>query len=205
MGSLLIEKLPNSGLDYEEYFEQFKIKSELEDFSAYPAEEHEHLQLAKLNFQRSSRIHKTFKPLEEIKLVLAKITEPQTWMIISEDWCGDSAQNIPYIIELAKLNSKINVKIIQRDKHPEIIDLYLTNGTRSIPKLVAFDADGNELFQWGPRPKQAAELVANLKAEGKSKTEFLEQLHLWYGRNRGAEIQKEMLELIVHSTVNDRN
>ncbi len=67
MESLLIEKLPNSGLDYEEYFEQFKIKSELEDFSAYPEEEHEHLQLAKLNFQRSSRIHKTFKTISDTK------------------------------------------------------------------------------------------------------------------------------------------
>lgn len=195
----------HEGLTYEDYFSGFKTKAELEDFSGFPAEELEHMKMAKLNFQRSSRIHRTFSPSEEIKELIAEISEPQIWMVISEDWCGDSAQNIPYIAELAKLNPYIELKIFPRDTNLDIIDLYLTNGTRSIPKLVAFDNDGNELFQWGPRPNQAAELIAKLKAEGKTKEEFLEQLHLWYGRNRGSELLNELSELIKNVLVNDRS
>ena len=195
----------HEGLTYEDYFSGFKAKAELVDFSSFTADEHEHLKMAKLNFQRSSRIHKTFTASEELKEVISQITEPQIWVVISEDWCGDSAQNIPYIAELAKLNPLIELKIFPRDANPDIIDLYLTNGTRSIPKLVAFDSDGNELFQWGPRPNQAVELIAKLKSEGKTKEEFLEQLHLWYGRNKGKDLLNELLELISNVLVNDRN
>ena len=61
---------------------------------------------------------------------------------------------------------------------------------------LVFDENNNELFQWGPRPNEAQELVTRLKAEGKTKTEFLEQLHLWYGRNRGKVLESEMIELL---------
>lgn len=196
MQNFFLEKRPHNGLTYDEYYAELKSKSELTDFSSYPEEEHEHLKLAKINFQRVNRNHKTFTAGEELINAVSQITEPQLWMVISEDWCGDSAQILPYISETAKLNPNIDLRILLRDKNLDIIDLYQTNGTRSIPKLIAFDSDGTELFQWGPRPKAAIELVANLKAQGKTKEEFLEQLHLWYGRNRGAEIQKELIELL---------
>ena len=205
MQNFFLNSRIHKGLTYEEYFSGFKTKADLDDFSNLPAEEHEHLKMAKLNFQRSSRIHKTFIASEELKEVISQIAEPQIWMVISEDWCGDSAQNLPYIAELAKLNHLIELKIFPRDKNLDIIDLYLTNGTRSIPKLVAFDADGNELFQWGPRPKQAVGLIARLKSEGKTKEEFIEQLHLWYGRNRGKDLLNELFELINSVLVNDRS
>ncbi len=204
MQNFFLEKLTQNGLKYEDYFSLLKSKSELDDFSAYPEDEHEHLSLAKINFQRVNRIHKTFSAGNELKDVLEKIKEPQIWIVISEDWCGDSAQIVPIISEIAKLNELINLQIMYRDKNLDIIDLYLTNGTRSIPKFIAFDINGNELFQWGPRPKAAVELITKLKAEGKTKEEFLEELHLWYGRNRGVEIQKELTDLI-KSTVSVHN
>lgn len=190
-----IELLANA-LKYEVYFDLFKKKSEITDTINLSEDEKEKLPNVKLNFQRSSRIHRTYKVDESIQSAIAKITKPQTWVLITESWCGDSAQNIPYIVEIAKLNPLIEIKIVLRDQNFEFMDLYLTNGTRSIPKLIAFDEDGDELFQWGPRPKEAQELVARLKAEGKTKEEFLEQLHLWYGRNRGKELEKEILQLL---------
>jgi hypothetical protein len=81
------------------------------------------------------------------------------------------------------------------------MDHYLTNGTRSIPKLVAFDNEGNELFQWGARPKAAQDLVSDLKTQGFDKKYFLEKLHSWYARNRGADIEKEILLLLKKSNL----
>lgn len=46
----------------------------------------------------------------------------------------------------------------------------------------------------GPRPKFAQDLVNQLKSEG-FKEKFNEQLHLWYGRNRGKELELEMINL----------
>lgn len=73
---------------------------------------------------------------------------------------------------------------------------YLTNGTRSIPKLVAFNKDGEELFRWGPRPEAAVKLINQWKEEGLQKQEWMEKLHLWYSRNKGSELEKEFVELI---------
>jgi hypothetical protein len=119
------------------------------------------------------------------------------WMVITETWCGDSAQNLPIIAKTAELNDKIDLRILLRDSNSDIIDHYLTDGqSRSIPILVAFDLYGNELFKWGPRPDTAKTLVTNLKHDGFSKEEFNQQLHLWYGRNRGKELESELLQIL---------
>jgi glutaredoxin-related protein len=117
-------------------------------------------------------------------------------MVITENWCGDSAQNLPYLAKISKLNNNIKLRIILRDSHPEIMDSYLTNGTRSIPKLVVFDAEGNERFSWGPRPMEVQKLFSQWKAEGIVKPELYEKLHLWYSKDKGKSIEKEILQLI---------
>jgi hypothetical protein len=98
---------------------------------------------------------------------------------------------------IASESDKIDLRILDRDSNLEIMDQYLTNGiSRSIPKLVAFDPEGNEIFQWGPRPMEAQMIVENAKLNNLPKEEFVEALHLWYGRNRGMAIEVEFLELL---------
>lgn len=110
-------------------------------------------------------------------------------MVITESWCGDSAQNLPVISKIARLNSNIALRIILRDSNLDIMDNYLTNGvSRSIPILVAFDMDGNEIFRWGPRPKPAMQLVKKFRERGIVKEEYYKKLHLWCGRNKGREL-----------------
>jgi hypothetical protein len=185
-----------NGLKYEDYFEAAVKKSGTVNPSELTEEEKEHLEYTNLNIKRSERIHKIYNVSDDLKTALNKITKPQLWMVISGIWCGDSAQNLPYIAKMASVNPLIDLRILLRDENPDIMDEYLTNGTRSIPKLVSFDTEGNELFQWGPRPKEAVELVQKAKSEGKNKDQFIEELHLWYGRNRGKAIESEFLTIL---------
>lgn len=181
---------------YEDYNNLFNEKIDAivpQDLSPELAEQ---LNNTKLNFQRMNRINKTYKVNENLAKVVEEIDKPQLWMILTELWCGDSAQNIPYIAQIAKQNPLIDLRILLRDENPDIMDRYLTNGTRGIPKIVAFDVDGNEIFQWGPRPKEAQELVLKAKQEGKPKKEFIELLHKWYAFNKGKNIEEEFLDLI---------
>jgi hypothetical protein len=76
------------------------------------------------------------------------------------------------------------------------MDLYLTNGTLSIPILVVFNESGKELFRWGLRPQEAKQLVNDLIAQGVEKSIRAEKLHLWYGRNRGRSLEIEMINTI---------
>ena len=179
--------------EYQQYFEK---KAEAELPPDTDLETREHAQYTRLNWQRSARIRRTYRVSEDLQSVINAIDHPQIWLVITEVWCGDSAKNLPYMEKMAAINPLIKLRIILRDEHPEIIDRYLTNGTRSIPIVIAFDQAGIEIFRWGPRPHEAAELVASLKKQGLEKPQFLEQLHLWYGRNRGKVLEKEFLHLI---------
>lgn len=153
---------------------------------------------SQINLHRTRRIDKSFKPNDNIVELIKEIDEPQTWLVITEDWCGDSAQNIPYIEKYLSFNKKINLVLILRDSNLEAIDGYFKEGNpRSIPKILGFDKDGKELFVWGPRPKFAQDLVTQLKAEGYTSEEFNKELHLWYGRNRGKELEKELEQLLL--------
>ncbi len=181
-------------------FAQFKIESDARAVDhVKPIEDAIKLKLhnfTKLNQRRTIRILKTYKPSDEIKNAVSRIKDKQTWLIITEDWCGDSAQNIPYLFKMVEENENIEFKIIYRDENLDIIDKYLTNGGRAIPKIVGFDNAGNELFQWGPRPEVAKQLVKNWKKEGFAPPEFNEKLHFWYAKDKGKTLEKEFVELL---------
>ncbi len=190
------DKRPQNGMTYKEYNKIFVEQIENTDPDSLNKEQKALYDYKKLNLQRSNRIDKSYDPSEEIKKAVQEVKDKQMWMVITEPWCGDSAQNLPYIAKISALNDNIDFRIILRDSNPDIMDEYLTNGTRSIPKLVAFNEEGVELFAWGPRPKAAKELIQKLKSEGIVKPELYEKLHLWYGRNRGQDVESEFLEII---------
>lgn len=184
-----LDRRVHNGLTYENFLQLMKQHTEDPGI--------EHFENIKLNAHRTERIMKTYEVKPEIKELIAKITTRQIWMVLTEDWCGDSAQNLPVIVKIAECNPLIDLRVLLRDENLDIMDLYLTNGkSRSIPKVVAFDEAGNELFQWGPQPEKARELVQKSKEEGKSKDEYIKDLHLWYGRNRGKDVEEEFLKII---------
>lgn len=149
--------------------------------------------------QRMRRWDKTAKVSAKTADLIQSIQEAQHWLIITEAWCGDGSQSIPFIAKLTELNPLINLRIIMRDENPDIMDAYLTNQARSIPKLVAFSADLKvELFTWGPKPEYLMNRHMEYKhdAKGKSYKEFLEEIHLWYAKNKNHDLEAELFPLI---------
>ncbi|MBL7704640.1 MAG: thioredoxin family protein [Taibaiella sp.] len=150
----------------------------------------------KLNFQRMKRWDKTFVPDAEVVAQMRAARE-QEWWVITEAWCGDSAQNLPVIAALAEA-AGIALRIVLRDENPGIIAQYLTNGTKSIPILVSFDADRQQLFRWGPRPTAAQRLMEDWKTNpaGRDFEAFELEMHRWYTENRGKDTQAELADLL---------
>jgi len=186
----------NSVLTYNEFVDEFTKQITMSDINTLNDYDKSFYDYRKLNYQRSTRLEKTFIPTDETQQIFSKINQMQKWIVITESWCGDSAQNLPIIAKLAQLNDKIDFKIVLRDSNTEFMDLYLTRGGRAIPKLIVFDENDNELFQWGPRPIEAKNLYTRLKDKRKDKSEINKELHLWYGRNRGKEVEREIADLI---------
>lgn len=159
----------------------------------------EHKKFTQLNYKRMERWNKTFALNEQLRNILSKLKTKQTWVLITETWCGDSAQLLPGIAKIAAdSNGLINLKIILRDQNPEWINEYLTNGTKSVPKLIAFDDNGTELFVWGPRPKGAIDIHTQWKANPDTidKEQFHVNLHTWYGKDKGEGLQQEIESML---------
>ena len=149
-----------------------------------------------INLQRASRISRSYVPGEEISALITASAGAQLWGVLSEVWCGDSVQVIPYLARIASLRKDIVLRILLRDVNPDIMDLYLTEGKRSIPKLIVWNAAQEEIFTWGPRPAGAQAVVEESLAAKLPKDQRLEKLHLWYGRDRGRSIEGELAVLL---------
>ena len=154
------------------------------------------IEYAKLNIQRMERIYKTLVVKDELANKVKTITEKQTWICISEGWCGDAAQSIPLFERLAELNDNISFKIVLRDENLDLIDRNLTNGGRAIPIVIAIQ-NNQEIWKWGPRPKSLQAIVNEFKQNPTVTYEELKtQLHTWYAKNKTVDQQNELIKLI---------
>ena len=167
--------------------------------STGPHQSEEFLHYSKLNVQRMHRIEKTMQVLQETILEMAAVKRPQTWLVLTEGWCGDAAQSLPVIRALANLNPDIRLCILLRDENLDLMDRYLTNGvSRSIPKLIALDpGTGIELFTWGPRPAALQESFYGMRSEGLRYEVIKEELQRWYNKDKPVTIQQELAALAI--------
>ncbi|OUJ76224.1 thioredoxin family protein [Hymenobacter crusticola] len=169
-----------------------------QDRTTGPNQSEELTKYTRLNVQRMSRIDKTVQLLPALREALANLQNRYVWLIITEGWCGDAAQIVPVLEAAAQASDgKIETRYLLRDEHPDLMDNYLTNGGRSIPKLVILHADTLvEVINWGPRPAAAQEMFMQLKAQGVSHDDFVTQVHGWYAKDKTQSTQQELLQLV---------
>jgi thiol-disulfide isomerase/thioredoxin len=151
-----------------------------------------------LNDRRMKRLDKTTKLTEEAVADIKSYHGDVTWLILTESWCGDAAQTMPVINKVAELNDNITLKVVLRDENEALMNAFLTNGGKSIPKLIAIDnTSGNVIGNWGPRPTKATKLVNDYKAEhGKLTPEFKQDLQVWYNKDKGQNTVADLLKLV---------
>ncbi len=152
----------------------------------------------KLNNQRMKRLDKQTKLHKETLTKTQKINREFTWLVLTESWCGDAAQTLPVINKFAEANKKIDLKVVLRDENEELMNKFLTNGSKSIPKLIVVDNASLEVVgSWGPRSAKASKIVTEYKEKhGKIDDQLKTDLQNWYNDDKGTHIEMEMLELI---------
>lgn len=192
----IIDKSLESTYSYQEYKDL--VRSLLAEGKATgPNQSEDITNYSMLNDKRMKRLDKTVKISDETTSEIQNLKEPQTWLVLTEGWCGDAAQNLPVINKMAELNENIELKLILRDENLELMDLFLTNGGRSIPKLIVLDKNQNALNTWGPRPDIATKLVADYKAtHGVLDAQLKEDLQVWYNKDKGKSAQDDFIKLI---------
>ena len=189
------EQRPQKGWTYEEYISQWKQKLDRPLKGLDRVERRYHF-YSKYNDERSARVRDSYEMSIAFKGVLNAIEEPQLWMVLTEDWCVDSAYALPIFYAAALSNSQIKIRILPRDSNLDIMDQYLTNESRSIPKLVIFSMEGQALLEWGPRPAALQAMRQEMIDAGEPGNIISQKSVEWYESGGWREVESELSTLL---------
>lgn len=195
----LIQKALESAISYPAY--RIVVEKHVENgTSTGPVQTEALANYTLLNHSRMKRLDKTIKISEEIEEQFKNFGGSQTWLVLTESWCGDAAQSMPAMQKLADLAPHIDMKVVLRDEHLELMNAFLTNGSMSIPKLIMFDNDRQEVVgDWGPRPTLATQMVADYKKEhGILTPEFKQDLQVWYNKDKSQNVISDLSQLLIN-------
>ncbi|HXE58372.1 MAG TPA: thioredoxin family protein [Gemmatimonadales bacterium] len=124
---------------------------------------------------------------------IAAPREGRRFLVLAEDWCGDASNTIPTLARWVDETPGLELRILRRDENPDLMDRYRTNGSRSIPIVIALDGGFRELGHWGPRPRELQAWV--MEHRGKlAKSELYPQVRRWYAKDRGETTLREVME-----------
>ncbi len=154
---------------------------------------------SKLNEVRMHRLDKTME-IDDIYIEqLLSLKGKYIWLVLSEGWCGDAAQLLPVFNKMALISLNIELKIVFRDENEALMNFFLTNGSKSIPKLLVLEKESYKVLKnWGPRPNGAAHLIKSYKEQyGKIDETAKTEMQLWYLHNKGFSTQKEIMDMML--------
>ncbi len=187
------------GISYPEYR---KIVTDLlaEGKSTGNEQSEELLHYSKLNETRMHRLDKTIHVTDEVIEKIHALKKEYIWLVLSEGWCGDAAQIVPVLFKIASVSDKITMKLVFRDENERLMNFFLTNGGKAIPKVIILDAESLELKgSWGPRPEGATHLIKSYKEQyGVVDETAKTELQLWYLHDKGVSVQNELANLMLH-------
>ena len=93
--------------------------------------------------------------LDEIALepadarMLERLGAARRLLVITEDWCGTSLAEVPFVVKMVEGNPNIEMRIFLRDANPDLMDQYLKRGLyRAIPVFALFDEHMNEVARF---------------------------------------------------------
>lgn len=183
---------------YEEYR---KLMTDLlqEGKSTAVEQTDERTHYSELNESRMRRLDKTMTITDENKCKLKGLNNHYIWLVLTESWCGDAAQILPILNKMTlESNEKIELKLALRDENEDLMNHFLTNESKAIPKLIMIDKEtGSVLGDWGPRPQGAIDLIENYKEKfGVIDETAKADLQLWYLHDKGLSTQNEIIRLI---------
>ena len=193
----IINKSLNTARSYEEY-KSLVLELIKEGKSTGPVQNESRVNYTKLNNQRMKRLDKQTRLSEEAVNAAEKIDKDFTWLVLTESWCGDAAQTLPVMNKFSEANKNIDLKVVLRDENDELMNRFLTDGNKSIPKLIVIDNESKKVVSsWGPRTEIATRMIKDYKEKhGKVDDIIKKDLQVFYNKDKGKQIEKEMVSLL---------
>jgi|GEM_PF-1615485 len=158
-------------------------------------------------------------PPEHVSALREKLAEqrsPVRATLMTEDWCGDSAANLPILANLMEA-AEVELRVLRGSEHAELKSYYNDRGVTHIPVLSLWDRDWNEIARWVEAPARVDEKKSAWK-NGRPEfmrlyherdadkeaakqfavmyREFLEQMVGWYESGDWSETTREVVEAV---------
>jgi hypothetical protein len=193
----IINKSLETSKSYQEY-KTMLLDLIKEGKSTGPVQDEVRVNYTRLNNQRMKRLDKQTRLSDEAISAAEKIDRDFTWLVLTESWCGDAAQTLPVINKFSEVNKNIDLKVVLRDENDELMDQFLTDGNKSIPKLIVIENESKEVVSsWGPRTEKATRMIQEYKKKhGKVDDVIKKDLQVFYNKDKGKQIEKEMISLL---------
>ncbi len=197
----IIKESLNNSINYADYC-RLMHKLVLDKFTTGDDVSEANINYTMLNEARMSRWNKKLEITESDKAIIKEFSTEVIWLVITESWCGDAAHLLPVINKVAELNANINMRIVLRDDNENLMNLFLTNGSKSVPKLIMLDTRSLKVLGvYGPRPSAATKMVDDYKkTHGSVTPEFKEELQRWYNKDKGQTVIKDLTKLLKKQT-----
>lgn len=133
--------------------------------------------------------------VEEAATRIASVPGRWRLLVLADDWCGDAVNTLPVVARLAEAAGNVELRIVGRDEHPDLMDRHLTNGGRAIPVVVLLDESGKPHGWWGPRPRLLQQWFERT-GRAMEPADRYRELRRWYARDRGATTASEIADLV---------
>jgi len=118
------------------------------------------------------------------------------FVVLAEDWCGDASSTVPVVARFAEALG-MELRILRRDRHPEVMDRYLSaTGGRAIPVVIVLTEAMEEVGRWGSRPAELQAFVMAERARGRTSKDYFAEVRQWYARDRGESTLREILAVM---------
>lgn len=191
----LITKALTEGYSFEAYKQLFE-QLVAEGKTTGENQTEGYVSYTKLNWSRWKRAEKDNVILAGTQESLNDVYEPLSLIILTEAWCGDASQAMPMIEKVVNASDKLTAKIVLRDQHEALMNNFLTNGGKAIPKVLIVNKKNEVVSTWGPRPAELQAIVVDFKKENPTATgmDISALTQRWYVANKGVAIQEELIE-----------
>lgn len=150
---------------------------------------------SRYNLERQAKVDELWRMSDKFKTAVMNFAGPATWLVITDEWCVDSAHSLPLIRDAAALRDDVTLKILIRDENLDIMDLFLTNSKKAIPKFISFDADWKQQFTWGPQPARIRRIRENLISSDSDADMVSNATIEWYADFGWLEVERELIDL----------
>ena len=102
---------------------------------------------------------------EDERKAFSGLNQVRYALMLAENWCGDVHRNSPLLARICEAMPSCDLRVFLRDQNLDITDAYLNNGYRSIPVIVFYDKDWNEIGRWIERSGAATAKMHVLRSK----------------------------------------